>query len=118
MTKGLDLKDKTCLITGANSGVGLEMTKCLNLCGCTVLMACRNTYAASVVAKNTCLKPDSLRLYELNLASLRSVRKCSDDLLNKEKLVFQFIFDIFKCTFKYNEETQQSIGTIRNVIVI
>ncbi|XP_012549929.2 WW domain-containing oxidoreductase isoform X1 [Bombyx mori] len=87
VTKGLDLKDKTCLITGANSGVGLEMTKCLNLCGCTVLMACRNTYAASVVAKNTCLKPDSLRLYELNLASLRSVRKCSDDLLNKEKKI-------------------------------
>ncbi|CAK1549997.1 unnamed protein product [Leptosia nina] len=80
-----DLSNKTCLITGANSGIGLELTKCLNANGCKVLMACRNTYEASVVAKNCCEKHENINLYELNLASLASVKKCSEKILQNEK---------------------------------
>lgn len=89
ITKDLDLSDKTCLITGANSGIGLEMTRCLSARECTVLMACRNPYAAGAAAgistQTICQNNNRLRLYEMNLASLRSVKKCSDKILQAEK---------------------------------
>ncbi|CAH4005404.1 unnamed protein product [Pieris brassicae] len=83
--KDVDLSNKTCLITGANSGIGLEITRCLNAHDCKLLMACRNSYEASVVAKNVCEKKENIKLYELNLASLASVKKCSDMILKNEK---------------------------------
>ncbi|XP_021184091.3 WW domain-containing oxidoreductase isoform X1 [Helicoverpa armigera] len=84
VTKDIDLTDKTCLITGANSGIGLEMTKCLSSRNCNVLMACRNPYAANIVAKNVCGSSERLKLYEINLASLRSVKKCSNEILKDQ----------------------------------
>ncbi|KAJ8726432.1 hypothetical protein PYW07_001130 [Mythimna separata] len=83
VTKDIDLSNKTCLITGANSGIGFEMAKCLSSRECSVLMACRNPYAANN-AKNACENSHLLKLYELNLASLRSVKKCSDEILKDQ----------------------------------
>ncbi|XP_059060515.1 WW domain-containing oxidoreductase-like [Achroia grisella] len=83
----VDLTNKTCLITGANSGIGLEMTKCLNCNGCNVLMACRNSYAASSVMKYLVEKNGLLRFYEINLASLKSVKNCSVEILENEKKI-------------------------------
>ncbi|KOB77434.1 WW domain containing oxidoreductase, isoform B, partial [Operophtera brumata] len=89
ITKDLELADKTCLITGANSGIGLEMTRCLSARGCAVLMACRNTYAAGAGARAQSMWENNhrLRLYETNLASLRSVKKCCDQILQAEKKI-------------------------------
>ncbi|XP_072936759.1 WW domain-containing oxidoreductase-like [Epargyreus clarus] len=87
VAKDIDLENKTCLITGANSGIGLEVTRCLNARDCKVLMACRNTYAASVVAKNVCEKNDLLHFYEVNLASLASVKNCCDNILKDHKKI-------------------------------
>jgi hypothetical protein len=36
------LRDKTAIVTGANSGIGLETTKALLQQGATVIMACRS----------------------------------------------------------------------------
>ncbi|CAB3230948.1 unnamed protein product [Arctia plantaginis] len=79
--KDIDLTNKTCLITGANSGIGQEMTRCLSSKNCTVIMACRNTYAADIVARTVCKRTDRLKVYEINLSSLSSVKKCSDEIL-------------------------------------
>lgn len=82
---GVDLSNKTCLITGANSGIGLEMTRCLSNRECNVLMACRNAYEASVRARHVCNNHQRLRVYKANLASLRSVKQCTDEILQAEK---------------------------------
>ncbi|KAL0894864.1 hypothetical protein ABMA27_013378 [Loxostege sticticalis] len=62
------------------------MTRCMNARDCSVLMACRNPYAANFV-KNTCAKPDLLHFYETNLASLKSVKKTSDEILNRNQKI-------------------------------
>ncbi|KAI8427993.1 hypothetical protein MSG28_002297 [Choristoneura fumiferana] len=85
VVKDIDLKDKTCLITGANSGLGLEMTRCLVGRDCSVIMACRNPYAGSIVVRNVFDNNPLLKLRELNLASLKSVKKFSDDLVKEDK---------------------------------
>ncbi|XP_028162840.1 WW domain-containing oxidoreductase-like isoform X2 [Ostrinia furnacalis] len=84
VVKDIDLSGKTCLITGANSGVGLEMTRCMSARNCSVLMACRNAYAANVV-RNSSDKPHLLHFYETNLASLKSVKKTSDEILSRNQ---------------------------------
>ncbi|XP_013188776.2 WW domain-containing oxidoreductase [Amyelois transitella] len=87
IVKDQDLTGKTCLITGANSGIGLEMTRCLSSRGCEVLMACRNPYEATTVVKNVCSDISLLRFYETNLATLRSVKASTDEILKKEKKI-------------------------------
>ena len=42
MSNNTDLKDKTCLITGANSGLGLAVAKRFALLGSHTILLCRN----------------------------------------------------------------------------
>ncbi|XP_014370060.2 WW domain-containing oxidoreductase [Papilio machaon] len=88
VTRDVNLTDKTCLITGANSGIGLEVTKCLLARGCKVLMACRNTYAANIAVKNVpCEKANLINIHEVNLTSLASVKNLSDNLQKEYKKI-------------------------------
>ena len=71
-----NLTDKVIVITGANSGLGLESTKAFAAKGATVVMACRNMSKAEqakaeVLAANPNAKLD---LMQLDNASLDSVR--------------------------------------------
>ncbi len=71
------LTDKTVLVTGANSGLGYEVTLALAAKGAHVVMACRSLdkgeQAAMLVYKQ---HPNaSLAIMELDLASLASVRR-------------------------------------------
>ena len=75
-----DLTGKIIVITGANSGLGLESTKALAAKGATVVMACRNLgkaeqARAEVLAGNRNAKLDVM---ELDNASLASVRAFAD----------------------------------------
>ncbi|XP_063358487.1 WW domain-containing oxidoreductase-like [Cydia amplana] len=85
IVRDVDLGDKYCLITGANGGLGLEMTRCLNERDAHVLMACRNTYAANFASKKVCKNLDRLSTGEVNLASLRSVKNFTDRLVAEDK---------------------------------
>ncbi|XP_063376340.1 WW domain-containing oxidoreductase-like [Cydia fagiglandana] len=85
IVRDVELGDKYCLITGANGGLGLEMTRCLNARGAHVLMACRNTYAATFASKKVCKNLDRLSIGEVNLASLRSVKNFTDWLVAEDK---------------------------------
>ncbi|GJM41867.1 MAG: short-chain dehydrogenase [Ardenticatenaceae bacterium] len=75
-----DLNEKVIVITGANSGLGLESTKAFAAKGATVVMACRNLSKAEK-AKAEVLQsvPNAkLDLMALNNASLDSVRAFTD----------------------------------------
>uniref|UniRef100_A0A0D6QSW2 Uncharacterized protein n=1 Tax=Araucaria cunninghamii TaxID=56994 RepID=A0A0D6QSW2_ARACU len=70
----------TCIVTGATSGIGLEIAKQLAEAGAHVVMACRNTQAAHDLIqkwqKEWCgmSGPLDIEVMELDLLSLESVR--------------------------------------------
>lgn len=51
ITAGLDLKERTALVTGASSGLGRECARVLALRGARVLLACRNAAKADAVVR-------------------------------------------------------------------
>ncbi|MDJ0754480.1 MAG: oxidoreductase [Ardenticatenaceae bacterium] len=71
-----DLTGKVVVITGANSGLGLESTKAIAAKGAMVVMACRNMQKAeNAQAEVLAGQPDAkLDVMELDNASLKSVR--------------------------------------------
>ena len=76
---------RTALVTGANSGLGFQISRALALKGARVIMACRNEGKGKearrrILAMNPPLEPE---LGILDLASLGSVKRFSRDLLDK-----------------------------------
>jgi len=69
-----DLSGKTYIVTGANSGVGLETTRQLIKQGAHVVMACRRVDAAANAAEGFGDLPGSFEIMACDLASLSSVR--------------------------------------------
>ncbi|WP_226005105.1 oxidoreductase [Natrinema salinisoli] len=81
-----DQGDRTVVITGANSGIGLEATRELARNGATVIMTCRSVdrgeNAADDVREDV---PDAdLRVEECDLGDLESVRSFADRLEGEE----------------------------------
>jgi NAD(P)-dependent dehydrogenase (short-subunit alcohol dehydrogenase family) len=82
-----DQHGRTALITGANSGIGLEAARALSQAGAHVILASRNTEkaeaaAAEIRASNPRAELD---VRKLDLASLASVRAFADGL-DEERL--------------------------------
>lgn len=76
------LTGKTVLITGANSGIGLETAKAVAIRGATVLLACRDMKKAETALGEILTfagkdKAENVHLFELDLSSLASVRACA-----------------------------------------
>ena len=69
-----DLSGKTYLITGANSGVGLETTRQLVKQGAHVVMACRRVDAGEEVRKTFEVHNGTSEVMHCDLADLASVR--------------------------------------------
>jgi NAD(P)-dependent dehydrogenase (short-subunit alcohol dehydrogenase family) len=80
-----DQSGKLVLVTGANSGLGYEVTRALVRKGATVVMACRNLEkgeeaAAKVRAENP---KGEVRLMQLDLADLGSVKRFAEEFHSK-----------------------------------
>jgi len=71
---------KVVLITGANTGIGLETAKDIYQRGAEVHLLCRNVEKAKKAAAEV---GANAKVWELDLSSLASVRKCAHTLLRE-----------------------------------
>ncbi|TVP53246.1 MAG: SDR family NAD(P)-dependent oxidoreductase [Halomonadaceae bacterium] len=75
-----DLSNQTVIVTGANSGLGLESARMLSSHGATVVMACRDLNKGKAAMED--IRGDhpeaKLELMALDLADLASVRQFTD----------------------------------------
>lgn len=72
----------TCLITGANSGIGRATAAALAESGATVLLACRSAEATRPVLDEIGPRAEHI---PLDLADLRSVRACAEQILARDE---------------------------------
>jgi len=75
VTRGLELGGKTMLVTGANSGIGLETVRALSARGARVIATARNTEKARRVAEQV---GGDVVPAACDLAEPRSIRACVD----------------------------------------
>src|ERR1700746_2985852 len=84
---GIDLRGKRILVTGVSAGIGRETARSLAAHGASVVGAARDLEKARVateqVRKDAAANGGRCELVELDLASLKSVRACADQLLAK-----------------------------------
>ena len=82
---GTDLHGKHILVTGVSAGIGVETARALAAHGAQVTGAARDLEKAAAataqVRKDAAANGGSFELIALDLASLKSVRACADELL-------------------------------------
>jgi retinol dehydrogenase-12 len=81
-----DLKDKVCIVTGANAGIGLVTARELAMSGARVVLACRSEEkglaAVAAILKDT--GSETVEFLQLDLSDLASVKRASEEFLSKE----------------------------------
>ncbi|HEY6466582.1 MAG TPA: SDR family NAD(P)-dependent oxidoreductase [Candidatus Acidoferrales bacterium] len=84
---GVNLQGKRILVTGVSAGLGIETARTLAAHGAEVVGAVRDLKKADAataeVRKDAAANGGSFELVALDLASLKSVRECADELLAK-----------------------------------
>jgi NAD(P)-dependent dehydrogenase (short-subunit alcohol dehydrogenase family) len=84
---GVNLQGKRILVTGVSAGLGIETARSLAAHGADVVGAARDLKkaesATAQVRRDAAVAGGSLELVALDLASLKSVRECADELLAK-----------------------------------
>lgn len=83
-----DQAGKTAIVTGANTGIGLEIARALSRKGARVLLACRDADKATEAIEDIGSGPEraDLDYLHLDLANIASVRDAADEA-KKEKRI-------------------------------
>ncbi len=76
---------RVAVVTGANSGIGMEIAKGLAGLGATVVLACRNADAAREM--QAALPGATNEFVALDLADLASVRRCAESLRQRHRRI-------------------------------
>ncbi|XP_059473308.1 retinol dehydrogenase 12-like [Neocloeon triangulifer] len=103
-----NLFSKTAVVTGANSGIGYETAKDFVKRGAKVIMANRNVELSERAAEK--LRQEvpncNVRVVQLNLASLHSVKKCAEELLRSEPKINLLINNagVMMCPYMTTED--------------
>src|SRR5260370_23306956 len=88
---GVNLQGKRILVTGVSAGIGVETARSLAAHGAYVVGAARDLKKAEAataeVRKDAEANGGRFELVALDLASLKSVRACADQLLKKAEPV-------------------------------
>jgi len=81
----MSMQGKVVVITGANTGVGLETAVGVAAQGATTVLACRNPAKAEAAAHEVTQRTwnDDVHVVALDLADLASVLKTADDILSR-----------------------------------
>jgi NAD(P)-dependent dehydrogenase (short-subunit alcohol dehydrogenase family) len=86
---GVNLQGKRILVTGVSAGIGVETARSLTAHGAHVVGAARDLIkaeeATAEVRRGAAENGGSFELVELDLASLKSVRNCADELVAKDE---------------------------------
>jgi NAD(P)-dependent dehydrogenase (short-subunit alcohol dehydrogenase family) len=83
--EGVDLSGKRILVTGVSAGLGVETARTLAAHGAQVVGAARDLSKATAATEQVraqATRGGGLKLVELDLASLASVRACADALIS------------------------------------
>jgi len=102
------LDGKICVITGSNTGIGKAVALEFARRGARVVLACRDAEKARLAAEEIRrkIKDADVDVYQLDLASLASVRSCADAIRTKEPGVDVLVNNagIMSCPFQRSKE--------------
>ncbi len=81
----MSMQGKVVVVTGSNTGIGLETAVGVAALGATTVLACRNTAKAEVAAKEVTQRTwnDDVHVVTLDLADLVSVKQAAEDVLSR-----------------------------------
>jgi len=107
-TNNILLTGKTCVVTGANTGIGKAVAKEFVKRGARVLLACRDVNKGNECAADirTKVKDADVDVYQLDLSSFASVRSCAESIEGKESRVDVLVNNagLMACPFQLSED--------------
>lgn len=115
------LKGKVAVITGGNSGIGLEACKAMSSAGCRVIMGSRSVEAGEKAIENEIQKPGNgkyivedvsgITVKQLNLESLASIREFAAAVNAEERVDYLIlnagVMAIANCEYTENNWEKQ-----------
>lgn len=103
---------KTILITGANRGIGLELTEQYLKDGWQVLACCRDPQKANELMQLEKNASDQLKIFELDVSDEKSIQKLSEKLANEKIDILFNNAGILADPRPTTEFFQQQIGSV------
>ncbi|CAF0780057.1 unnamed protein product [Rotaria sordida] len=105
---GIDLSNKTAIITGANTGIGFEIARSLAKHGCQVILACRNMTKGEAACSKILKEQENANVScrKLDLCSLRNVKQFAEQY-RQECLPLHFLIlnaGVLNPKFKLTED--------------